>query len=162
MLSLPSESGPENIMTGDEYLQPRSNGVFPAAATNNNPPPVCIIYRLLTLPATCPEIPAIWSLSLNDLKLADLSGKSWKSCKIKNNYSLSRFVIFWDLTCYSDTSYFLEVTHSHCEPWRCHCLHLNKYQFHQFLTLHFCTILFYLLAQLIGKCPHKCPEFWGY
>lgn len=34
-LSLPNDAGPESIMTGDEYLQPRSNGVVPAAAPSN-------------------------------------------------------------------------------------------------------------------------------
>jgi len=47
ILSLPNDSGPEHIMTGDEYLQPRSNGVVPAATANN--PPVSIICILLTL-----------------------------------------------------------------------------------------------------------------
>ena len=50
MLSLPTDSGPENIMTGEEYLQPRSNGVVPAAAANNTP--VNIVYVISSMLTT--------------------------------------------------------------------------------------------------------------
>jgi len=56
----------------------------------------------------------------------------------------SRFVIFSDLV----STYLLQLR---C----CHCLQFEKYQFDNFLTLHSCTFLSYLLDQLIGKMSSK-------
>jgi len=47
LFSLPNDSGPEHIMTGDEYLMPRTNGVMPATAADNQPPAVSVTCLLL-------------------------------------------------------------------------------------------------------------------
>jgi len=42
----------------------------------------------------------------------------------------------------------------------CHiCSQLLKCRFCKFARLQFCSLLLYLLDQLIGKCPDKCAEF---
>jgi len=81
---------------------------------------------------------------------ADLSWKSRDLAKLENIHPYFH-------TLFTTPFLFAYYEHRSCEPWGCHCLQLNKCRFCKFLTLHFCTLLLYLLDRLIGKCPNKCP-----